>query len=527
MKNINKILLLLILVMVTGSIYSQTFEEQKQELINSLSDTARDSGCNGIDLILEFKIEEAVHVILENIWKQGAYCRTQYLWVLYYFKAEETESIALAMLDSLNGYVDKRMKRWKNRFTPEVYGMLTQNAHTELELKSRVVETLFEIGNYENYQIVFDRIDEVAPKLDYGAIFMLPEIIFHYSEHEERAKNELIKFAYESNDETFKSYAVTCLDTVYGETMIDVYLDVFTTSTDYGVRVGVLNHILSKYPSPKVNEILKQRLSEDSFGHNRYKIAKYLLEQYGTISDYLFVNNYLSSETNEEYKSYIEKENDSFRVPYPDLTTTVESMLDTLRNYTTQSYSFDWLKDEAYKNELSNKIGLAKNYLLSNDSLSCRTEIELFRNSVAQIYQDSTGSYPNYISDAGYKFMYYQADYILERLPETDPLPVELTMFVGEVVDTTVVLHWQTATEINNYGFSVEQNSILFPDWKEIGFVEGHGNSYSPKEYTFVDTLSSIDTVADTSTQLSYRLKQIDTNGGYKYSKIITVIIEY
>lgn len=78
------------------------------------------------------------------------------------------------------------------------------------------------------------------------------------------------------------------------------------------------------------------------------------------------------------------------------------------------------------------------------------------------------------------------------------------------------MLNWTTATEVNNYGFSVEQNSILFPEWKEIAFIEGHGNSNSPKEYSFVDA-----TVAERSR--SYRLKQIDTDGAFEYSDVITV----
>ncbi|MBK7501144.1 MAG: hypothetical protein IPI19_19260 [Ignavibacteriales bacterium] len=37
---------------------------------------------------------------------------------------------------------------------------------------------------------------------------------------------------------------------------------------------------------------------------------------------------------------------------------------------------------------------------------------------------------------------------------ETDfPLPVELTSFTASVIGSKVKLNWQTATEINNYGF--------------------------------------------------------------------------
>ncbi|MDZ7764554.1 MAG: hypothetical protein U5K00_09025 [Melioribacteraceae bacterium] len=42
-----------------------------------------------------------------------------------------------------------------------------------------------------------------------------------------------------------------------------------------------------------------------------------------------------------------------------------------------------------------------------------------------------------------------------------DPLPVELTYFAGELDGETVKLNWETATEINNYGFQVQRSIPL------------------------------------------------------------------
>ncbi|MBU0472812.1 MAG: T9SS type A sorting domain-containing protein [Bacteroidetes bacterium] len=101
------------------------------------------------------------------------------------------------------------------------------------------------------------------------------------------------------------------------------------------------------------------------------------------------------------------------------------------------------------------------------------------------------------------------------------PLPVQLTSFTANTTKTGVVLNWATATEVNNYGFEIESQILNQVQndkslWEKVGFVEGHGNSNSPKEYSFVDPV-----VAERSR--SYRLKQIDFNGGYEYSDIVTV----
>ena len=68
-----------------------------------------------------------------------------------------------------------------------------------------------------------------------------------------------------------------------------------------------------------------------------------------------------------------------------------------------------------------------------------------------------------------------------------DPLPVELSSFTVNVIDDIVQLHWRTETEINNYGFYIERSAENL-DWLALGFVEGHGNSNSPKQYNFIDT---------------------------------------
>ena len=95
------------------------------------------------------------------------------------------------------------------------------------------------------------------------------------------------------------------------------------------------------------------------------------------------------------------------------------------------------------------------------------------------------------------------------------PLPVELSSFSVVVLDNGVKLNWRTETEVNNYGFEILRQA-QDDTWQVLGFVEGYGNSNSPKNYSFIDKNVS-------SGKISYRLKQIDTDGQFEYSKIIEV----
>lgn len=100
-------------------------------------------------------------------------------------------------------------------------------------------------------------------------------------------------------------------------------------------------------------------------------------------------------------------------------------------------------------------------------------------------------------------------------------LPVELSSFTAAVKEQTVSLHWRTETEVSNYGFEVERAVINSKSTKQnsefekIGFVEGHGNSNSPMDYSFIDEKPL------GGSKFQYRLKQIDTDGQFEYSDIV------
>jgi len=107
---------------------------------------------------------------------------------------------------------------------------------------------------------------------------------------------------------------------------------------------------------------------------------------------------------------------------------------------------------------------------------------------------------------------------------EMTPVPVELAYFSGTVNGNKVELRWRTETEVNNYGFNIESRVPLNPsqggedgDWITIAFVEGHGNSNSPKYYDYTDSYITL------AGRYKYRLKQIDNDGTFEYSNVVTV----
>lgn len=91
-------------------------------------------------------------------------------------------------------------------------------------------------------------------------------------------------------------------------------------------------------------------------------------------------------------------------------------------------------------------------------------------------------------------------------------LPVEISHFSVVCENNSAFLRWQTLSEQDNKGFEIQSKNSNSTDWKTIGFVESKGNG---NEYEFTD-------IEAKSERLFYRLKQIDLNGEYNYSKIVT-----
>jgi hypothetical protein len=93
-------------------------------------------------------------------------------------------------------------------------------------------------------------------------------------------------------------------------------------------------------------------------------------------------------------------------------------------------------------------------------------------------------------------------------------LPVHLISFTGEPAGTKITLKWITENEVNNSHFDVERsaNGIDFSKIGKVNPLTGNGR----KEYYFDD-------YQPIRGANYYRLRQVDTDGSFEYSRIIRV----
>ncbi|TAK46004.1 MAG: T9SS type A sorting domain-containing protein [Saprospiraceae bacterium] len=150
--------------------------------------------------------------------------------------------------------------------------------------------------------------------------------------------------------------------------------------------------------------------------------------------------------------------------------------------------------------------------MVYNGSTSCNGTlaecIAMIANTANWITQDDTGDQSN--------------DGIPPDFPGDVPtsltgsaLPIDLVSFTGKAKDDAITLIWQTLSETNNDYFLIEK-VLVGKDFHEIGRVPGAGTSLKENNYTFTDPHPA-------PGANYYRLKQVDYDGRFSYSPVVSV----
>ena len=97
----------------------------------------------------------------------------------------------------------------------------------------------------------------------------------------------------------------------------------------------------------------------------------------------------------------------------------------------------------------------------------------------------------------------------------TGPLPISLATFAGNKSGADNILIWTTSQEANASHFELERSEDG-NNYKKIGNINAIGNSSVASDYNYTDRNV-------TAAVCYYRLKMIDNDGSFKYSKVVVL----
>lgn len=110
-------------------------------------------------------------------------------------------------------------------------------------------------------------------------------------------------------------------------------------------------------------------------------------------------------------------------------------------------------------------------------------------------------------------------DVIVNLVPDQcSVLPLKLISFTATKSENDVTLFWQTTNEQNTLRFQVQYSQDDF-NWSDLVFIASPGNSTRLNNYNFIHHDSRIG-------YNYYRLKQIDSDGRFTYSKVVVIRIK-
>ena len=146
-------------------------------------------------------------------------------------------------------------------------------------------------------------------------------------------------------------------------------------------------------------------------------------------------------------------------------------------------------------------------------SISASTTLLTPTNTLLADLQHGANGYVLQVNVSGFSSFYFGANNVT--------LPVNLLTFSGSLLNnSTTLLKWKTATEINTSRFVI-QRSVDGQNFDQIGSVAASGNTSSETNYSYKDP-----EVADLSSfNVFYRLKIYDIGGTYRYSNVIRVTL--
>lgn len=105
-----------------------------------------------------------------------------------------------------------------------------------------------------------------------------------------------------------------------------------------------------------------------------------------------------------------------------------------------------------------------------------------------------------------------------DKFPSQTTLPVKLSAFSVTKQGNNAILNWTTASEVNTSRFEIER-SYDGVHFSSVGTKQANGNSTSDINYLYSDPISI------SSGIIYYRIKTVDIDGQFSYSKVVALRI--
>jgi hypothetical protein len=404
-------------------------QEQKAKMINDLDSISHSIRLNAILDIYRYKVIEALPKLENKIFTQEQDVAFWYLKSIGILRSSDIVNIAHRFIDTIS-YLPSMVNSSQDSIDINLY-------------KIEAVYWLIMNQDFSKSALVFEYINQLKPKIETTTFLLLEQIIEHAPEFESQAKNELINIALSSEAKYYSTSALTCLSEKYNSEINPYLISIIDNNTFYTSKFLALKY-LGQNNYSNLENFLKERFMTDSTIADI--ILEVLLINFPTPSNYVFIIENTSSALSQFDQQYYASLLQNYEPTPPKTLLTILEYVDytSLLSDTLQTYN--WLGDITFSNELKNILTTAKTNLQNGDSLACRVQVRAFQDLVDNVYKDSLNTDPRFVTIEGWKFLYWNAQYILDRLPELQANPnlvINLKNSLGNQIPASNVQYYE------------------------------------------------------------------------------------
>jgi len=288
------------------------------------------------------------------------------------------------------------------------------------------VRWLVELGDYSRLEFIVDVVEN-SPWAMADASGVLSLFVDGVDQYEkERIYAFLIRLAMTHPDASLRWGTLKGLRKfIDRQGAFDVLMDRAEQDTDALVRINATDLLAEYYGDLRVVfDLLVRRLNTAPNSFEQLYTLDHLKQlPFPEVLDVFKA--FLQATANDTVKGSVESAYEEYVPPVPRPTTLVATMLDTLISYKHRVFALGWLGDKNFVNELDNGLDNAKKHLAKGDSVNTYKEVQKVQEKIQKEYdktqENAKKNKPRdkrFVTTEGYKFLYYNAQYILDRLPD-------------------------------------------------------------------------------------------------------------
>ena len=328
-----------------------------------------------------------------------------YLYATYLLQRPASASLAREALDSLTIWHNSGDARYDESFIDEAVGLLMSQ------------------GDYSRFDDLSLATVEAVGR-GHGAASICLEVFASIQEYKSRVLT-LLKLVSHSVRDDDRDWAIDVLVREFSdlpETLQILHETAFNDG-NAGNRDSAINYLLTKYNDlAGVRACLK--LIADFPGNDGLADGVGLLGIFRSPQALSALEQIARMVPAGDEAEFVLSILNDYEPPHPPASEPLIQSVDSLSSFAFQIRSLGWLSDEAFVGNLQASLQRAHQLLAAHDSVGSARAIKAFQQKIDIVYGDSLNPDPRMVTVEGWKFLYYNAQYILDRLPAIPPSPV-------------------------------------------------------------------------------------------------------